>query len=297
MAALWQIQLMVAEDEHVFGEMLDAACDAEAVSIHRDHDDDPWQLMIITKTAPDADHIARAIKSAEQLTGVTATGYEISKLPDADWLAENRKSFPPLDIAGFWIYGDYVKDPVPKDRIGLKIDAGEAFGSGTHATTHGCIAMLVKHCPKIKNNDKLTIADIGCGSGILAMAAAKLRPMARIIAVDNDPIAVTTAAKNADVNDVQFIRTACVDGYKDALVKGHAPYDVILANILPSPLIAMAADAAACLGRDGVIILSGLTTAHDNKVIMAHENFGFVLFDRMVISDWVTLVMKRKIGG
>ncbi|MCE2516859.1 MAG: 50S ribosomal protein L11 methyltransferase [Alphaproteobacteria bacterium] len=290
MTDLWQISLTVTDQADVFSEMIDAAVDAETLSTHRDHDDEPWQVMLITTHAPDKAAVARAIGEAERITGLAASGLSVVGLPPTDWLAENRKSFPPLDIASFWIYGNYVTDPVPDGKIGLKIDAGEAFGSGTHATTHGCVAMLERHCPAIEG---LTIADIGCGSGILAMAAAKLHPQAVIIAVDNDPIAVEVAAQNCADNDVGFIKTGLSDGYKAELVQSHAPYDVILANILPNPLIEMSEDAVAALAADGVIILSGLMTMHRDKVVTAHESLGLRLIDHMVVNDWVTLVMGR----
>ena len=292
MAALWQINLTVQDQPEVFVEMLDAASDAETTSMHRDEDDRPWLIMIITMTEPDPAQVQFAIDQACAITGEEVIEHNITKLPDINWLAENRKSFPPLDIGRFWIYGNYVTDPVPHGKTGIKIDAGEAFGSGTHGTTHGCIMMLEKHCPDRPN---LKIADIGCGSGILAMAAAKLHPTATIIAVDNDQIAVNVAAENTVMNDVGFIKTACAEGYQHDLVSSHAPYDVILANILPTPLIEMSQDAAAALADGGIIILSGLTESHREKVVTAHEKLGLSLVDSFAYNDWVALVMRK--GG
>lgn len=290
MTDLWQISFTVPDQADVFAEMVDAAVNAETQSTHRDHDDDPWQVMLIITHEPDEAAVERALDAAARITAIEVSGLAITALPPTDWLAENRKSFPPLDIGGFWIYGNYVTTPVPAGKIGLKIDAGEAFGSGTHATTHGCVAMLEQYCP---SKEGLKIADIGCGSGILAMAAAKLHPDALIIAVDNDPIAVEVAARNCQNNDVGFIDTGLSEGYKAEQVQTHAPYDLILANILPSPLIDMSADAVAALAPHGVIILSGLMTIHRDRVVAAHEALGLRLIDQMVVKDWVTLVMGR----
>lgn len=292
MTALWQINLTVQDQADVFLEMLDAASDAEATSMHRDEDDCPWIILIITKTEPDPAQVQFAIDQACAITGEKVIEQNITKLPDINWLQENRKSFPPLDIGRFWIYGNYVTDPVPAGKTAIKVDAGEAFGSGTHGTTHGCVMMLEKHCPDRPN---LNIADIGCGSGILAMAAAKLHPTATIIAVDNDQIAVDVTAENTVMNDVGFIKTACAEGYQHDLVASHAPYDIILANILPTPLIEMSKDAAASLAVGGIIILSGLTEQHRDKVVAAHEKLGLNLIDSVVFNDWVALVMQK--GG
>lgn len=291
MADLWQLTFLLADHAHGFAEVVDGAVEAETISIHRDHDDDPWQVMMITMTEPHQDLVNAAVNNAEAILGVKAKDISLIKLPKTDWLVENRKSFPPLDIGSFWVYGNYVDAPVPDGKIGLKIDAGEAFGSGTHATTHGCVTMLETYCPK---SGPLKIADIGCGSGILAMAAGKLRPDTDIIAVDNDPIAVQVARQNCDDNNVNFIRTAVSDGYDASLVKASAPFDIILANILPKPLMAMAKDAAACLQDGGILILSGLMEMHQDEVVLAHEDLGLKLLDEMVFNEWVTLVMTTR---
>lgn len=291
MTDLWQITFSVHDAADEVAEMMQAAIDAEGVSIHRDDDNDPWFVMLITATEPQEDHVKASLVLACEVMGQPVVGAGVTLLPSRDWLAENRKSFPPLDIGRFWIYGTYVTDPVPEGKIGLKIDAGQAFGSGTHATTYGCVMLLEEHCAQ---KSGLKIADIGCGSGILTMAAAKIRPDANIIAVDNDPLAVETTRRNADDNGVgSIIRFDLSDGYKADLVQENAPYDVILANILPNPLIEMAPDAAACLANDGIIILSGLLEDQQDKVITAHEALGLKLIDRLVHNGWAALVMGK----
>ena len=291
MSDLWQITFMVPDAADEIAEMMQAAVDAEGISIHRDDDNDPWFVMLITATEPEEAHVNNSLATACEVMGQATTTAGITLLPSRDWLAENRKSFPPLDIGRFWIYGAYVTDPVPEGKIGLKIDAGQAFGSGTHATTYGCIMMLEKYCPERAG---LKMADIGCGSGILAMAAAKIKPDADIIAVDNDPLAVETTRENAADNGVgSIIRFDLSDGYKADLVQNNAPYDVILANILPSPLIEMAPDAIPCLAEGGIIILSGLLDDQQDKVITAHEKLGLTLKDNLVHNGWATLVMEK----
>jgi ribosomal protein L11 methyltransferase len=291
MADLWQITFMIPDQTDMVSEIMQAALDAEGCTIYRDDDADPWHVMLITATEPDENHVKKTLAMACDLTGQPQASVEMAMVPSRNWLTENRKSFPPLDIGSFWIYGSYVDDPVPEGKIGLKVDAGQAFGSGTHATTYGCIMMLEKHCPK---QSDLKIADIGCGSGILAMAAAKIRSDARIIAADHDSRAVKTTCENANDNGVSTnITVDFSDGYKADLLQDIAPFDVIMANILPGPLIEMASDAVSCLADGGIIILSGLLENQQNKVISAHQALGLELVDRLVHDGWVSLVMRK----
>ena len=296
MTALWQLQFTMDQSPDVFVEMLMAAVDSETVTTHQDDLDQPWHVSIITPTEPSQGQIDRALEQAEMIAGVAAPTITVDAIAPKDWLLENRKSFPPLDIASFWVYGDHITDPVPAGKIGLKINAGQAFGSGTHATTHGCVTMLEAHGPKADASmgEGLRIADIGCGSGILAMAAAKLHPSSHIIAVDNDILAVETTAENARNNHVDAIMTCGLsDGYQDQLVQSHAPYDVILANILPTPLMAMAGDAASALKSGGILILSGLMEQHQPDVVQAHEDQGLAVVDHLNVNGWMTLVMTK----
>ena len=296
----WQISLEVtggsAESGHIFADFLAAAVDAESVSLHRDDADGaPWMIEVLTEDKPDQARIDAALAEATGLSGGAAGSITIARLEQKDWLAENRKSFPPLAIGPFWVYGSHIDSPVPAGKIGLCLDAGQAFGSGTHATTSGCMTMIERHLPR---EGDLRIADIGCGSGILAMAAAKWNPWAEIIAVDNDQKAVETTAENAARNAVDIAITAGVsDGYADALVQDHAPFDMILANILPGPLIAMAADAAAALDREGVLILSGLLESQQQQVLAAHEAVGLIAIDSTIVSGWAALVLCHRGEG
>ena len=291
----WQITFEVSGEVsggvEVIAEMMEAGVDARGVSVHRGGDEEAWCVMLMTEGVPDEEHIRVCLGRACEIVGQAMPEVRVAKLPARDWLAENRKSFPPLDIGRFWIYGSHVEDSIPDGKIGLKIDAGQAFGSGSHATTRGCIVMLEKHCPE---EAELKITDIGCGSGILAMVAAKLRPDAEVIAADNDARAVLIATQNATDNDVGRIKVGLSDGYQGALVKEGMPYDVIMANILPSPLIDMAGDAAKALAEDGMIILSGLLDDQQDKVITAYRGFGLYVADKYSHDGWASLVLRKR---
>lgn len=292
MPPLWQIEFIAPSHGDVFAEMVYGAVDGTALSLHCDDDKEGWQVMVMTPSEPRHERVRLALDEACNIIGSRVDDFDVVMLAETDWLAENRKSFPPLDIGSFWIYGNYVTGPIPDGKIGLKLDAGAAFGSGTHGTTEGCITMLERHCPAIR---PIKIADIGCGSGILAMVAAKLCPNdASIIAVDNDPMAIDVAAENFNQNDVGWIRAGLSDGYQSELVQKHAPYHVITANILPKPLIEMAKDGAACLEAGGVMILSGLMEMHRQDVLPAYQALGLKLLDSVVIEGWVTLAMTNR---
>ena len=292
----WEIRLSVADHAEVYADLVAAACDAEAVSYHREDEGDDWQVSVITRTEPSETALSRAVGEAASITGTGQPRRTVTALPERDWLEENRRSFPPIDIGSFHIRGSHVASPVPEGRIPILLDAGQAFGSGTHATTRGCLAML-ERCLEGADGGRLRIADIGCGSGILALAAAKLLPEARIVAVDNDPVAVGVAEDNAAANGAAAsIAFGVSDGYGAALVREHAPFDVVMANILPSPLIAMAPDAAACLAPGGALVVSGLNGGHEGGVVAAHEAAGLAEVGRISLDGWVTLVF-RLAGG
>ena len=298
--ASWQIRLDVLDalegGGHVFADLLEAALDAESVSLHRDEGEDHrWQVSLLTKEKPAEDRIHLALAEAERITGGLVKDITITPLDDRDWLAENRKSFPPLDIGPFWVYGTHIDTPVPDGKIGLCLDAGQAFGSGSHATTSGCLQLMETYLPR---QGKVTLADIGCGSGILAMGAAKWNPDAVIIAVDNDQKAVHTTIENAERNNIAgAITSGLSDGYAASLVQDSAPYDLILANILPGPLIAMAADASAAIAQDGILILSGLLENQQQRVIDAHHAYGLECIDRKIINGWAALALRKQTKG
>ena len=298
MPGCWEIRLTVADHAEVFAELVAAACGSDTMSFHRDGEGQDWLVSVIAEAEPVASRLSRAVDEAARLTGSSPSSRTVRAVPDKDWLEENRRSFPALDIACFHIRGSHVETPPPGGRIVLRLDAGQAFGSGTHATTHGCLVMLEKHLRGIETSGghPLRVADIGCGSGILAMAASKLRPDARVIAVDSDPLAVRVAEDNVAANGLAGgIACGVSDGYGAELVRENAPFDLILANILPTPLADMACDAASCLAAHGALIVSGLNEDHADSIIAAHASAGFACRDRFSLDGWVTLVFRH--GG
>lgn len=223
----------------------------------------------------------------------------IQKVPNLDWLHKVAADFPPLPIARWIIYGAQHRASAlvlsPNHRLTLQIDATNAFGTGEHPTTRGCLVMLDQILKK--NRKGRHMLDMGCGSGILAMAWAKAHP-GRASGVDCDPLSVRIAKNNAQVNGLQGrIRIGQGRGYSGQLVRRNAPYDLIMANIFARPLAVMAKDLKRNLRPGGFAILSGLLTHQANLVLAAHRMQKIYPVKCFRIGDWSVLVLKRSYTG
>lgn len=214
----------------------------------------------------------------------------VEKLPDADWLEQTWKNFPPLEIARFYIYGSHAKGEIPSGLIGLEINAATAFGSGEHETTTGCLQTL---CDFEKAGMQFqNPLDMGCGSGVLAMAIAKLWQVP-VLAVDNDPESVRVTAQNIQTNQCSsLIQALCNEGFEGHIVQQNGPFDLIVANILAGPLCHMANDMVENTMKGGRIVLSGLLTRQIDEVVSAYETAGATLNTIKNVGDWATLDFK-----
>ena len=287
---MWQMAIQIKGNYDLAGEMLMAAVDGASISVLRpesaEKNQDWWDMQILTPLEPNMTRLTTALDALADV-GIETTPPIIEPLADIDWLEKNWRDLRPLSVGRFWIYGSHISEAVPAGKIGIRLDAGQAFGSGHHATTRGCILALEKYVPE---STPYRLADVGAGSGILAIAAAKINPNGTIIAVDNDPIAVAVMEENCRDNDVA-VTCGVSDGYRGAMMRGG--FDIVAANILPKPLIAMAAEAAAALDVGGRLILSGLNLAHGEAVAATHDDVGLTLLERLVIEDWLTLIFEK----
>ncbi len=235
--------------------------------------------------------IVAAVAVAAALARIDPPEIEIEPLPDIDWLESSLRSFPPIDAGRFHLRGSHIHDRPPPGRITLVVDAGAAFGSGEHASTKGCLLALDR---LLKRRSFVNVLDMGCGSGVLALAVAKSIP-ARVLATDIDAMAARIAAGNARRNGVAArVRAAASDGYKSRLIHRRAPYDLVLANILARPLARMAAPLARHLAPNGVAVLAGLLRRQERQVLAAHRMQGLALLGRIRLGDWTTLVVGRR---
>lgn len=251
-----------------------------------------WRVEGHSRNAPERGELAAALALAALLSdGMEAPEAEVERVPDTDWVAANMLSFKPILSGRFYVRGSHLTEPPPPGRVGLVIDAGTAFGSGEHATTSGCLAALDG---LLKTRRFAKVLDLGCGTGILGIAAAKAGRGACVLAADIDPVAVAVARRNAKVNGVAArLATLASEGYAARALGSRRPYDLILANILAGPLKAMAADLAAHLAPGGVAVLSGLLVRQEPMVLAAHRLNGLILERRLRVNGWSTLVLRR----
>ncbi|ETD87155.1 50S ribosomal protein L11 methyltransferase [Rhodobacter capsulatus] len=220
-----------------------------------------------------------------------ATGFVISELPETDWVAHVKRELAPVVAGRFFVHGSHDADKVPEGSIPLVIDAAMAFGTGHHGTTLGCLTALDRLAAE--GVHPRNTVDIGCGTAVLAMAAAKLWPET-VLASDIDPVAVETAAANVTGNDLAG-RVICLQaaGFAHPDLQAAAPFDLIFANILKGPLIALAPDMGRFCAESGLVILSGILIDQGDEVIAAYQAQGFRLVSRDNHGDWATLVLSR----
>jgi ribosomal protein L11 methyltransferase len=250
-----------------------------------------WQIELLHQAEPDREALATRIAPLAERCGVARIDLSVVPVPTTDWLAHTAESFPAQPIGRFWLHGSHIEEPPPAGVLPILLDAGQAFGSGEHATTQGCLLALERLAGRRRPR---RILDLGCGSGILAIAAAKLWP-ARVLAADNDPVAVAVARANAARNGAAHrIRTLVSEGYANPRLRAAGPFDLITANILADPLCALARATARYLAPGGSVVLSGLLDRQAGRVIEAHRQAHLRLIDQIPVDIWTTLILSRR---
>lgn len=250
-----------------------------------------WRIELLHDVEPKGTALAARLAPLTERLGLGRIAFAIAPVAATDWLAHAREAFPAQPIGRFWVHGSHVTTAPPEGLVPLLLDAGLAFGSGEHATTQGCLLALDRLARRRRFR---RILDLGCGSGILAIAAAKLWP-ARVLAADNDPVAVEVAAHNALRNGVAHrVRCLASEGYGNPRIRTAAPFDLIVANILADPLCTLARATARHLAPGGIAVLSGLLDRQAARVIAAHRRHRFALRAQIDVGIWTTLVLRRR---
>jgi ribosomal protein L11 methyltransferase len=263
-----------------------------------------WQVAIHFRTAPDED-VVRALVAA--VAGrEAAQALRFARVAAKDWVRESIAGLKPVAAGRFVVHGAHDRGRVPANRIGIEIEAALAFGTGHHGTTRGCLLALDTLCKSLTptrladarrpppfRRRRMRILDFGTGSGVLAIAAARAlhRP---VLAIDIDASAVRVARDNARLNLAPLIETVKADGIAARSVRRHAPFDLVLANILLGPLQRAAAPLAKLTAPGARIVLSGLLPAQANAALAAYR--GFALERRLMLDGWTTLVLARRPG-
>lgn len=220
-----------------------------------------------------------------------AKPFVVSEVPETDWVAHVRRELAPVEAGRFFVYGSHDADKLPADRIPLLIEAAMAFGTGHHGTTLGCLKALDHLLTQGFCGEK--VADIGCGTAVLAMAAARVWDGA-ILASDIDEVAVEVAEANLKANGMEG-QVTCLEaaGFDHPDLQAQAPYDLIFANILKGPLVALAPDLAANLRPGGYAILSGILNEQADDVAGVYAQQGINLERRDEIGEWTTLLLRK----
>jgi ribosomal protein L11 methyltransferase len=279
------LQVTIEAPKHVL-DVMELRMEEVALTITRMVDPVVPHLTLIVDT-PMLDAVREIAAQVDANAKVSAM-----KLADIDWVTQVQKDFPPFSLGQFYVYGSHAKDTVPLNHYPLLIDAVAAFGTGEHDTTAGCLLAL--EGIKKKRTHVRNALDVGCGTAILGIGAARLWKNAPIEACDNDPVAVRVSNVNLRANQIQTRAKAWVsDGYKHRPIQKLPPQEIIVANILAKPLMKMSRDAVRKLNADGLLILSGLLNAQENMVLAAHRVQGLHLQKRIRRGKWSILVLAR----
>lgn len=268
-----------------------------ALSFSCKMDKGAWDFLWTFDHRPDDDELQRRFAIIAELAAIPEQDFKNYRLEELDtgrdWLAESYRALPPFAVGSFFIYGSHYTGPQPEGLIPLQIEAATAFGSGEHGTTSRCMLAIehVKNLGVVPDN----ILDMGCGSGILAIAAAKLWPDVKIYAADNDPECVRVTDVHIDTNKVANIETFRSEGYElQSPVWNYAPYDFIIANILAGPLIDMAAEQSKALASGAYLILSGTLKEQAVSVLGAYTPHGLRLVAEFPSEEWMTLLLQKR---
>ena len=259
-------------------------------------DDAKWEMLAYFNSKPSAS-VVRQLHAL--VPSAIKTMPLVEKLPDEDWLTISQQGLKPVHAGRFFIHTGSNAEHIPANAKAFRIEASQAFGTGGHETTTGCIAMLDALKQRGQRFDM--IADIGTGTGLLAFAASHLWPRAYVTASDIDPVSIDVTVGNADANDVALgqspgqIALCVAAGTDHQMIYRRAPYDLVIANILAGPLIELAPSFAKILSDGGTLILAGLLNTQCDAVVRKYRTYGFRVDRRCDTGDWpcLTLVKRR----
>jgi ribosomal protein L11 methyltransferase len=291
---LWRLAVTVADESAAAAATAAFETVAGAVSAFETEPGGTWRVEAFADAPPDRAALAGAAAMAALAHGIAGEGLladlAIEKLAPRDWVAENQQAFAPLRAGRYFIHGSHHRGRVPAGAVGLVIDAATAFGTGEHATTRGCLLALDALAKRRRMRKPL---DVGTGTGVLAMAAAKTWHCT-VLASDIDAGSVAVARWNVRVNGLgRLVRVLHGNGYRVRAIGARRPFELILANILARPLAAMAGDLARHLAPGGIAVLSGLLARQAPVVTAAHRAHGLRLLRRIEIAGWTTLLLGR----
>ena len=250
---------------------------------------DRWEASVYLMLDEEADIF-------ERIKGALAESFshlpiEREVLPDIDWIAKSLEGLKPVRAGRFLVHGSHDRDKVRSGDLAIEIDAGQAFGTGHHGTTAGCLEVIDRVVRRYEPRNAL---DLGTGSGVLAIAVRKLRKIP-VLATDIDPVATRVARDNVRLNSIASgISLETAPGFHSAAFAQHGPFDLIIANILARPLIKMAPQLVQHLSSGGNVILSGILASQRWKVISAYNGAGLAHVRTIWRNGWVTIHLRSE---
>jgi ribosomal protein L11 methyltransferase len=251
------------------------------------------QSVLIGENPFEADATVEALydtpPDVELLSRLCGRMVTCEPLPDRDWIRLSLEGLPPVRAGQFFLHGAHDAGQIPVGVIPIRIEAGLAFGTGHHESTALCLDAM---CRLAKRRRLARTLDVGCGTGVLAIAAAKLWK-ARVVASDIDHIAIETARANARANTERNIGFACADGLDHPVIRTTAPYDLICANILAGPLTRLAPAIAKASAGGGTVLLSGLLRNQENLVLSYYRAQNLVFCGALRNGPWSALLLRR----
>lgn len=282
-------QQIVARGPRAIAEAAASAIDDDAFLegatysiLEEDEDKNIWRIDAFPTTEDESERLQ------EVLSGYAGLKVTTEQLADADWLAMALSGLPPVRAGRFFVYGAHDRGKRPLSAVNLRIEAGAAFGTGHHGTTVGC---LWAYNDLLKKQRFERVLDVGAGTGVLAIAAAKTGTKFAV-GTDIDPISVRISNENTKLNQAKA-RFVWANGLNHKDVRKDAPYDLVFANILARPLVGLSHSIRGALKPGGIVILSGLLRTQERFVKGAYLSHGFKVVRRIHRDAWCTLVMQK----
>ena len=269
-------------------ELLFEQLDPEEAAVAAFEGNGTWLVEVHLSHDPDKARLTKLVREACADGRTPKISFE--PVVEVDWVAASLAGLAPVRVGRFVVHGAHDRAKVKSNQIGIEIEAALAFGTGHHGTTQGCLAAIDR---AIKTHPPRRMVDLGTGTGVLAIAAARALKR-RVVAGEIDPLAVAATIANARANrSGNFVHAVRADGVRHAAIRAGAPYDFVLANILLGPLRLLARPVRGLLAPGATVVLSGLMSEQANAALAAWCGQGLVLRRRQVIDNWVTLTLQR----
>ncbi len=228
-----------------------------------------------------------------EIVGLNCPTIAREAIPDENWVALSQAALPPVHAGRFTVHGSHDRGRVARGPNSILVDAGEAFGTAHHATTYGCLEAIDSIT---RRRPYCHVLDLGCGTGVLAIAATRALPHARVIATDLDRQSVLVARTNMTANGAgRRITALCAAGLDHATLRTAPDFDLVIANILAGPLIKLSRDIATTMSTGGTLVMSGILTPQAPAVISTYCSHGFALEHQRRIAGWSTLLMTKRL--